>query len=80
MTAAQRRSCPVCGALLIPPALFCDADWLAIPSEIQQEIGERYCDARAAQGSRSSGGCRRAVAALRDAITRASGVVRALLD
>ncbi len=79
MTAGQRRACPICGAHLIPPALFCDADWLAIPRDLQQEIGERYCVARAAQGGRSSEGCRRAVAALREAVERASGAVRALL-
>lgn len=77
---STRRDCPVCGAHLIPPALFCDADWLAIPHDLQQEIGERYCDARAAQAGRSTLGHRRTVAALREAIERACGLVRALLD
>ncbi len=80
MTAGQRRACPICDALLIPPALFCDADWLAIPHKLQQEIGERYCEARIAQGARSSDECRRTERALREALERASGLVRALLD
>lgn len=74
-----RRECPVCGALLVAPAMFCDADWLAVPRENQQEIGERYADARVAQASRSSTAYRDAIAKLNEALTRASSVVRALL-
>lgn len=72
-----RRECPVCQALLVAPALFCEADWRCIPDAWQQMIGEAYVAVRVAQSSRSTDKVRAARILLLQLIGKGADSVRA---